>query len=243
MGTRFEKVVLKALRAPDFTLTAVGVTEVTPRLRRVVFSGEKALLPRISAPTSWLRLWIPSGGAVYQRAYTAIDVDPDAGTFACEFVLHEPEGPASRWARTVAPGDTVEATLFGSDAYVDDPVTPALLCGDPASLPAINSILSAAPADRRLTVLLEESHDGDRDMPVRDHPGATVTWVKADDNGQALARAVAGVPDLAAHRCWVAAETGVIKRLRVDLKAAGIGKQSLTVRGYWIKGKAMGTAG
>ena len=41
-----------------------------------------------------------------------------AGRFAVDVVLHEPAGPASKWARTVEPGTTIAAmSLMGSSRF------------------------------------------------------------------------------------------------------------------------------
>ena len=62
--------------------------------------------------------------------------------------LHD--GCASDWSRQAEPGDTIDATVQGTGFEVPDPLPPRMLViGDPASLPAINSLLSVAPKIRK----------------------------------------------------------------------------------------------
>ncbi|CAM5629328.1 Iron import ATP-binding/permease protein IrtA [Streptomyces purpurascens] len=103
--------------------------------------------------------WFDNAGKPHQRAYTLVDPDPETGTFSLEFALHE--GCASDWARTAESGDTVEATVQGTGFDTLTAPSHVFAVGDPASLPAINSLLDAlgsAPA----TVWFE---GGGEDLP------------------------------------------------------------------------------
>ena len=70
----------------------------------------------------------------------------DAGVRACAQILvahHEPEGPASRWARRARPGDAVAIHVLGGTRYrAPSPSDRMLLVGDPASAPAIADAVS-----------------------------------------------------------------------------------------------------
>ena len=70
----------------------------------------------VAEPTSWLRFWFPDPAGSrteFQRAYTISEADPATGHFAIDVVLHEPSGPASKWARTAPPGTTIAVTTLG----------------------------------------------------------------------------------------------------------------------------------
>jgi Siderophore-interacting FAD-binding domain len=56
---------------------------------------------------------------LHQRGYTLVDPDPAADTVDIEFALHD--GVASRWAQEAQPGDTVEATVLGSNFALPQP--------------------------------------------------------------------------------------------------------------------------
>lgn len=149
MGHGWEGVVLKLMRGRDFEFTVTGAEQVTDDFRRVHLTDGGLLAATGGAhPTMWVRIWFQQAGKPHQRAYTLVDPDPAAGTFSLEFALHE--GTASDWARKAQPGDTIEATLQGTGFTLPEP-RPARLfvIGDPASLPAINSLLDAVPRTPR----------------------------------------------------------------------------------------------
>ena len=121
-------------------------------------------------PTMWIRLWFDNAGRAHQRAYTLVDPDPEAGRFTLEFALHD--GCAARWATTAQVGDTIVATVQGSAFALPDPAPAHLyLVGDAASLPAVNSLLDAAP-DIPATVWLEYAHDGEQALALRTRDAA-----------------------------------------------------------------------
>ncbi|MGW0839453.1 siderophore-interacting protein [Streptomyces sp. NPDC002787] len=144
-GHGWEGAVLKLLRAKDFVFTVTGAEQVTEHYRRVHLTDGGMLAATGVHPTMWVRLWFQAAGKPHQRAYTLVGPDPAAGTFSLEFALHD--GHASDWARAAKPGDTIEATVHGTAFTAPDPTPTHLLAiGDPASLPAINSLLHAFPS-------------------------------------------------------------------------------------------------
>lgn len=121
-----------------------GAEQVTEDYRRVHFTDGGLLAAAGIHPTMWVRLWFDDAGKPHQRAYTLVDPDLAAGTFSLEFALHD--GIASRWARTCAPGDTVEATLQGTGFDAPDPLPARLLVvGDPASCPPSTPCSTRSP--------------------------------------------------------------------------------------------------
>ncbi|MGW2543380.1 siderophore-interacting protein [Kitasatospora sp. NPDC001574] len=144
MGHGWEGVVLKLMRGKDFPLTVTGAEDVTEHCRRVHFRDGGMLAVTGIHPTMWVRVWFPGADRPHQRAYTLVDPDPLAGTFAMEFALHE--GPASRWAQGAKPGDTVQATVQGSAFVAPDPAPERMfLIGDSASASTLS------PGGRPLT--------------------------------------------------------------------------------------------
>ncbi|MDA2803606.1 siderophore-interacting protein [Nocardiopsis suaedae] len=241
--SRFERAVLRVLRAPDHWITVRAVTDVTPRYRRIRFHGPGLLAEHPTPPAFWLRLWFPAGEDEYQRGYTVTDVDRDGGAFSVEFVLHDGSALASDWARAAEEGDRLRATVYpGKPFAVPDPApTGYLLVGDPASLPAINDILRALPEGTPARVLLQRQHAEDMDLPAAIREGDELTWVVEEDG---LPKAVAALKgDLDGWHAWVATDTGTTKRVRTLLRdTCGLPKDAVTARGYWIKGRSMGGA-
>ncbi|MGW1783797.1 siderophore-interacting protein [Streptomyces sp. NPDC002143] len=239
-GRGWEGAVLKLMRAKDFTLTVTGVEEVTGHYRRLHLSDGGLLAATGVHPTIWVRLWFENAGRPHQRAYTLVDPDPAAGAFSLEFALHD--GAASDWARAAKPGDTIGATVQGTGF---DPPAPApshvLVIGDPASLPAINSLLGAgalggAPA----TVWFEGAPEHTEDLPFRTDPDRhEIRRVPRQDSGTHLVERVkAELPDLLSATpdpyVWIACDTRTTRTLSAYVrKELGVPKDRLHALGYW----------
>ncbi|MGI5426916.1 siderophore-interacting protein [Streptomyces sp. CA-179760] len=234
-GRGWEGAVLKLLRAKDFVFTVTGARDVTPDYRRLSFTDGGLLAAAGVHPTMWVRLWFDNAGKPHQRAYTLVDPDPEAGTFSLEFALHE--GCASDWARTAKPGDTVEATVQGTGFEHPSPAPSHVFAvGDPASLPAINSLLAAlgsAPA----TVWFE---GGDEDLPFRTDPARhELRKVPRQDSGAHLVdRVRTDLPGLlqgtADPFVWIACDTATTRTLAAYVrKELGLPKQRVHALGYW----------
>ena len=136
----FAGAVLKLLRAGDYELTVTGRTEVTPHYLRLSFQAGGLLANRSLHPTQWIRMWFTDGEKLHQRGYTLVNPDPANDTVDVEFALHD--GVASRWAEQAQPGDTIEATVLGSNFALPEP-RPAgyVIVGDTASPMASRSEL------------------------------------------------------------------------------------------------------
>ncbi|MFE5539217.1 siderophore-interacting protein [Streptomyces sp. NPDC056492] len=238
VGKGWEGVVLRLLRGKDFTFTVTGAEEVTEHYRRVHVTdgGLLAAAGESVHPTMWVRLWFDNAGKPHTRAYTLVDPDPGAGTFALEFALHD--GPASAWARAAKAGDTIEATVQGTGFTAPAPAPERLLViGDPASVPAINSLLDAYP-QTPATIWLETQHASDADLPVRLDP-ARHEVRRVGRAGSALVEQVkAELPELVADPesayVWLACDTATTRTLTAYLrKDLALPKQRVNGLGYW----------
>ncbi|MGI5436387.1 siderophore-interacting protein [Streptomyces shenzhenensis] len=234
-GRGWEGAVLRLLRARDFELTVTDAEDITPHYRRLRLTDGGMLATTGVHPTMWVRLWFADGGRPHQRAYTLVDPDPAAGTFALEFALHD--GRASDWARAARPGDTVEATVQGTGFQHPDPAPSHLVAiGDPASLPALNSLLDAlgpAPA----TLWFEGERDG---LPCRADPSRhEIRQVPRRDAGAHLVERVrAELPALLANTphpyVWIACDTATTRTLSSYVRRElGVPRQRVHALGYW----------
>ncbi|MCP3770825.1 MULTISPECIES: siderophore-interacting protein [Streptomyces] len=237
-GRGWEGAVLRLMRAKDYGFTVTHAEDVTPDYRRLRFTDGGMLAATGVHPTMWVRLWFDNAGKPHQRAYTLVDPDPAAGTFGLEFALHE--GCASDWARAAKPGDTIEATVQGTGFDVPAPApSHVFVVGDPASLPAVNSLLGAlgsVPA----TIWFEGTLDGlpcladparheVREVPRRDSGAHLVERVRADLPGLLRAH-----PD---PYVWVACDTATTRTLSAFLrKELDVPKQRMHALGYWRTG-------
>ena len=231
MGHGWEGVVLKLFRGKDFVFTVTSAEQVTERYRRVHFT-DGGLLQAIGVhPTMWVRLWFDNAGKPHQRAYTLVDPDLEAGTFSLEFALHD--GCASDWSRKAEPGDTIEATVQGTGFEVPDPLPPRMLViGDPASLPAINSLLAAAPK-LPATIWFETTHDLDHDLPFRTeehHDLRTVPRSRLVEHVKTELKDEIS-PDTFV---WIACDTATTRTLTsYVLKDLAVPKHRVRSLGYW----------
>ncbi|MGC5008124.1 siderophore-interacting protein [Streptomyces sp. DT203] len=239
MGHGWEGVVLKLMRGRDFEFTVTGAEQVTDDFRRVHLTDGGLLAATGGAhPTMWVRIWFEQAGKPHQRAYTLVDPDPAAGTFSLEFALHE--GTASDWARKAQPGDTIEATLQGTGFTLPGP-RPARLfvIGDPASLPAINSLLDAVPRTPA-TIWFETTHDSDEELPFRLDPDChTLHRVPRREAGAHLVEEVrAALPallgDPSEAYIWIACDTATTRSLATYVrKELAVAKERVNALGYW----------
>ena len=237
----FQGAVLKLLRAGDYELTVTGKRAISPHYTRLSFTAGGMLDDRPPHPTMWVRMWFADGDKLHQRGYTLVDPDPEADTVDIEFALHD--GVASHWAQNAQPGDTIEVTVLGSNFTLPDP-RPAgyVIVGDTASLPAINSLLTAI-GDAPARVFLEAGHDDDKQLPVARSTDAAdvrsrtdVVWVDRKNAGEALVEAVrVSAFDASGHFGWVACDNrttrAVARVLREDYKIA---KKSIKAQAYWV---------
>jgi NADPH-dependent ferric siderophore reductase len=228
----FQGAVLKLLRAGDYRLTVTGRRDISPHYTRVSFAAGGLLEDRPLHPTMWIRMWFADGDKLHQRGYTLVDPDPQADTVDIEFALHD--GIASRWAQAAQPGDTIEVTVLGSNFSLPEPRPDGyVIVGDTASLPAINSLLTAI-GDAPARVFLEAGHDDDKHLPVA--RSADVVWVDRKNGGEALVETVRGSAfDASDHFGWVACDNrttrAVAKIFREDYK---INKKSIKAQAYWV---------
>ena len=257
------------MTAPDLrpvdVLTVVAVAEVTPSVRRVTLSGTPAavaaagptvnlLVPRVGdAAPRWPHVardgrivWPEGSHGLSLRSYTARRQDPVAGTVDIDFVLHG-DGPAAGWAAAAAPGALLG--VAGAGALGERPAGYLLLAGDETALPAISRILAAAPPTTGGLALIEVA-DPAEEQPLATPAGITVRWLHrggiAPGESTLLADAVAALdrPEGDDVFVWVAAESGVVRTVRADLRGRwGLGRAQHHAIGYWRRGRAMAPAG
>ncbi|MFE2825873.1 siderophore-interacting protein [Streptomyces sp. NPDC059271] len=247
MGQRrgWEGAVLKLLRARDFVLTVTDVEDVAPLYRRLRVADGGLLAATGVHPTMWVRLWFADAGRPHQRAYTLVDPDPVTGTFALEFALHD--GCASDWARGARPGDTIEATVQGTDFEEPAPAPSHVFAVvDPAALPALNSLLGAlgsAPA----TIWFEGDPVGLPCAvdPVR-HELRPVP--RLDDGAHLVERVKAELPDLLREEpdpyVWITCDTTTTRTLAGHVrKELNVPRRRVHALGYWRAAPVPATVG
>ena len=246
MGRGYTGAMMRAFGAGEWVLTVLSTEDVSPHYRRIVVHAPGMFDGTPYGPASYIRLWAPDPddpSKEFQRGYTIASCDEEAEQMTLEFVLHEPAGPACRWAERAQPGDRIAATRWGAPRFVPPSPAPAgyLLVGDIAALPGINGILEALPDDVPIALYLEYAHDDDRTLPVVEREGLDLTWVRRTGDPESLLRAIEP-RDWSDWFAWVTAEAGATKAVRARLKEWGFPRSHLKSQAYWSQGKEMGTS-
>lgn len=245
MARGLQGVMLRSFGARDHTATVVETVRIAPHFVRVRMTSPTLFEDVDAEPAAWLRFWFPDpdgSKTEFQRAYTISEADPAAGRFAVDVVLHDPAGPASRWARTVQPGTTIAVmALMGSSRFDVPDEQPAgyLLIGDPASIPGMNGIIGVVPDDVPIEMYLEQHHDDDTLIPIAVHPRLRVHWVARRDE-KSLAAALES-RDWSNWYAWATPEATTLKHVRARLRDEfGFPKSEVHAQAYWSAGRAMG---
>lgn len=237
MARGLQGAMMRGFGAKDHEVVVVGTEYLAPHFVRVRMQSGTLLRELEVGPTAWIRLWFPDpegSDKEFQRGYTLSEADPETGTFACDFVLHEPAGPASAWAAGVTPGTRIAAMVMGSVTFEAPQELPAgyLVLGDSASIPAINGILGAIPDEVPVELYLEEHSEHDHHIELASHPRCRTTWVKRSDAASLAAALEAR--DWSEWKVWAASETASLKQVRMRLvEEFGFPKSEIHARAYW----------
>ncbi|WP_406814650.1 ABC transporter ATP-binding protein/permease [Mycobacterium sp. M23085] len=246
MARGFSGVMLRSFGARDHTATVIETVRIAPHFVRVRMTSPTLFEDVDAEPAAWLRFWFPDpdgSKTEFQRAYTISEADVAAGRFAVDVVLHDPAGPASLWARTVAPGATIAVmALMGSSRFDVPDEQPAgyLLIGDSASIPGMNGIIGVVPDEVPIEMYLEQHDANDTLIPIAQHPRLRLHWVARHDE-TSLAAAIES-RDWSDWYAWVTPEATTLKQVRTRLRDEfGFPKSEVHAQAYWSAGRAMGT--
>ena len=198
----------------------------------------------------WWQGWreLPDAVRAVMRSYTLRALRREPDEIDIDFVLHEPAGPASRWASLASAGDRV--VLLGP-AVADnrairfrppEDTDLVVVWGDETAVPAVSAILEALPAGIRARVWLEVQHTGDiQDLATA--ADAEVTWLVRDDKGAEGSPMALGalravqLPPTERPYVWIAGESGQVKALRRHFVGErGFDRRRVTFVGYWRQG-------
>ena len=250
-------------RIADFReLTLRSVVELTPKMRRLTFSGEdlarfdsrEGLHVRMYFPPEglavpeWPRVgadgqivWPPEERKPAVRYYTVRQVRPEAGEIDIDFVLHDDPGPGARFAAQARLGAV--CGMAGPVGKMAPQSGWTLLAGDETALPAIARTLELMPAEARGAALIEVDGPGE-EVRLKAPAGFEIRWLHrsaAPAEASPLTGAVASValPDGHEPYAWVACEYGTAKAIRSHLRSAWkLARDRHMVVGYWERASA-----
>lgn len=244
------------------TLRVSGVERITPRMIRVVLTGEELEGFRTDNFDDHVKVFLPGEGertprlpdmdeqgrwnmrapGLTYRDYTVRGFDPSAGELVLDFVAHD-HGPAGRWAMRARPGDELGVLGPRGTLHIDRGYDYHLLGADETALPAVARRIEDLPRDARVLALLEVA-DAREEQYIDAPEGASITWLHRDGAAPGttdlLDRALAGLtlPEGTGF-AWFGGEADSLKPVRRRLKEMGFVRNSTSVvDGYWRRGAA-----
>ena len=224
------------------TLAVLSVEQVTANMRRVRLGGEGLRDFPAGQAGGYVKLMLPQPGRDRPTVRTYTIRRQSAEALDIDFALHGDgmaAGPATRFARTAAPGDRIQVGGPGAAKPLPSGPGPFLVAGDMTSLPAILVNLEALSPDARGDVVVAVRSPDDR-QPVRLPAGVTMHWITDEgaSSGKPLAGAVRDLPWSADLRyAWAACEFGQMRALRTYLRdERGLMPDRLYISSYWKDG-------
>lgn len=159
------------------------------------------------------------------------------GRLDCDVYLHDPAGPASRWAAHAAPGDP--AALWGPRSAWHPPAsaTDWLLVTDETGLPAVAAILERRPPGLPVRVVAEvDTTAGLPALPC--DPDVQLTRLHRDRRHAGtttlLVDAVRQAPPSPATYVWGGAESRAVSAVRRHVRhEVGLAREQVSLTPYW----------
>lgn len=217
-------------------LQVVRVESLSPKVKRVVFSGEDLADFNSASFDDHVKFMLDVGEAEpVRRDYTPRSFDATARELTLEFALHG-DGPAARWAAQATPGQ--RATIAGPRGSFIIPLDYDwhLLVGDDSAMPAIARRLEELPLGARAIVILQVPDVADR-RSLGSEAVFDVQWVS---NTSELIDAVrALILPAGEGYAWCAGEAAAMATLRnILVNEKGHDRHAIRAAAYWKHGAA-----
>ncbi|MFW0120117.1 siderophore-interacting protein [Rothia sp. P5766] len=243
MGRGINGAILKLLRAEDLPCTVTKTWMHSPTMKALRISSPEFLRTYTPAEGEYLRCWFPDPdhpAKEVMRGYTMIDIDPKAGEFTLLFLLHQPAGPASRWAETAVAGDRFEASYYGSSPFSLPPNKPEgfIFVADAAGIPYVNALADQLADSFPLKVWLLDWQPSHHQIPLRHHQNITIEWIQP--SAETLLEKAQSTDWKGWYPHLVCEAKVLLPTRRYLLKEAKIPKDFMYVHAYWVQGKEMG---
>ncbi len=216
----------------------VSITELTPRYRRMVVTGEEFHDFQTKGSSDHIKVQIDVDGEPVRRDYTPRSFEN--GELTLEFALHA-DGPVTNWARNAEVGS--EFTVLGPrGSMVPRPVFNAyIVIGDETMLPTVARAMELLPTDASLISVIEVEDETDKiDLPAQGNH--EVIWVERQGRhpGEALVEALAAI-DWPEGEVFVYAggEASAMRDVRRHVvNERGLDRTNLNISGHWKRGKS-----
>lgn len=221
-------------------LTVLRKQTLTPNMVRVTLGGEGMAQFPAEQASAYVKLMFPQPGQERPllRTYTVRAQRP--GEIDIDFVNHDNAGPASSWALSSQPGDTLMVGGPGPKRLITPDGDWFLLAGDMTALPAISVNLEQLPADACGHAVIEVISEADI-QPLAAPPGVQLHWLINPTPGQRddlLLQAVEQLPWFeGSPSIWCACELNSMRRLRDHFRARPeVDRKRLYISSYWKHG-------
>lgn len=221
-------------RPPRRSVAVQSVSQLTPRLRRIVATGElEAWDP--SKPGAHFKVFIPQTGTdeLAMRTYTVRGFQP--GALTIDFAEHS-DGPATAWAQRAEVGESFQISGMARSGFVPDPGSEwCVFLADHAALPAVAAILESLPAGLT-TLVMVELEDPQDALELESAAELEIRWLTEDGGPCAQLVAAARKLELPAGsgEVWVGCEAGSMREIRAHmLGELQVSPRALHTRAYW----------
>ncbi|MEV8368479.1 siderophore-interacting protein [Microbacterium sp. NPDC064584] len=176
--------------------------------------------------------------ASISRDFTPLPrVTPAGVELDLDFFVHPDPGPASSWAESAQPGDSLVIVGPRGSKRGPQDIDALLLVCDETALPSASRWVQDAPAGTPIDVIATVSGSGDW---VAGYLGAgpRVHVVAPDPSGGAVIAAIAGLEPIAGGVfVWAAGEASSLVPVRRHLRRAlGLPPAQAQISGYWRRG-------
>ena len=172
------------------------------------------------------------------RDYTPRSFSHARAEVVIDFVLHG-DGPASSWAETAKPGDTLGIGGPRGSFVVKGEFDFYLLAGDETALPAIGRRIEELPAGAKVIAFIEIADPAER-QTFDAKAELELHWLERSTGAQSLLDAVkAATLPTGAGYAFIAGESGVSSAIREHLVTdRGFDPDLIKAAGYWRQGEA-----
>ncbi|WP_158820230.1 siderophore-interacting protein [Granulicella sp. S156] len=220
-----------------FLFHPMMVTEsevIGSRFRLIRMQGEKFKGVRWT-PGQAVQIYL---GNLTKRAYTPMDLDPEAGSARFLFYLHG-GGPGSAWAATLKTGDICQVMRPKDSLDFTAFKEPVLFFGDETSLAAAQAFHRCTK--NALRFLLEVTSPPEVEIATAKLGLENIALFEKTHDGSHLEKIVTRLVEDAStlgSPQWVfTGQARSIQSIRKRLRAAGIEPSNSKVRAYWSPGK------
>lgn len=247
-------------------MTVIGVSNVTPHMRRIRLSGDDLIRyasgglhirlvmpPKPPVTVRWPHLgadgrpvWPEGEYRLTARVYTIRAIDAEQGWVDIDMVVHPSEttAPGSEWAMQAKVGDLIGMTgPGGGDVPVADIYT---LIGDETALPAIGRILERLPASAVAVVRIEVADESEEQV-LKTEAQLDLKWLHRNGaeagTTQLLIDAVRDVAPVQVGEqrifAWAGSEFNAFKEIRSFWrKECKLSREQHMAVAYWRRGTA-----